>query len=111
MKSINIEILMGHSIGISDSYYKITEDELLTEYLKASDFLMISNVNQLQTKYDKIQLQNQNDIKLVKGKLFEKENEIEILNHNDQNKSDAIAALADKINELVLEIERLKKDK
>ena len=36
MKSINIEILMGHSIGISDSYYKITEDDLLTEYLKAS---------------------------------------------------------------------------
>ena len=27
-----------------------------------------------------IQLQNQNDIKLVKGKLFEKENEIEVLN-------------------------------
>jgi hypothetical protein len=27
MKSINIEILMGHSIGISDSYYKITGGE------------------------------------------------------------------------------------
>jgi integrase len=109
MKSINIEILMGHSIGISDSYYKITENELLREYLKAVGFLVISNENQLQKQYDKIQLQNQNDIKLVKGKLFEKENEIQVLNRNDQNKSDAIAALADKINELVLEIERLKK--
>lgn len=28
MRSINIEILMGHSIGISDSYYRITESEL-----------------------------------------------------------------------------------
>ena len=111
MKSINIEILMGHSIGISDSYYKITQDDLLTEYLKASNFLVISNENQLQKQYDKIQLQNQNDIKIVKGKLFEKENEIETLNHNDQNKSDAIAALADKIEELVLEIEQLKKEK
>jgi hypothetical protein len=111
MKSINIEVLMGHSIGISDSYYKITEDELLTEYLKASDYLMVSNVNQLQTKYDEIQLQNQNDIKHVKGKLYEKENQIEVLNRNDQHKSDAIAALADKINELVLEIERLKKER
>jgi hypothetical protein len=109
MKSINIEVLMGHSIGISDSYYKITEDELLREYLKASDYLMISNENQLQKQYNKIQLQNQNDIKLVKGKLYEKETEIEALNRNDQNKSDAIAALADKINELVLEIEQLKK--
>ena len=79
--------------------------------MKASDFLVISNENQLQKQYDKIQLQNQNDIKLVKGKLFEKENEIETLNRNDQNKSDAIAALADKIDELVLEIERLKKEK
>ena len=72
MKSINIEILMGHSIGISDSYYKITEDELLREYLKAVDYLVISNENQLQKQYDKIQIQNQSDIKLVKGKLFEK---------------------------------------
>ena len=111
MKSINIEILMGHSIGISDSYYKITQDDLLTEYLKASDYLMISNENQIQKQYDKIQLQNQNDIKFVEGKLFEKENEIEVLNHNDQNKSDAIAALADKIEELVLEIERLKRSR
>ena len=30
MKSINIEILMGHSIGISNSYYKIPEDELFS---------------------------------------------------------------------------------
>jgi hypothetical protein len=111
IKSINIEVLMGHSIGISDSYYKITEDELLREYLKASDFLVISNVNQLQTKSEKIELQNKNDIKLVKGKLFEKENEIEALNHKDQHKSDAIAALADRIDELVLEIEQLKKGK
>jgi hypothetical protein len=111
MKSINIEILMGHSIGISDSYYKITQDDLLTEYLKASDYLMVSNENQLQKQYDNIQLQNHNDIKLVEGKLFEKENQIEVLNQNDQNKSDAIAALADKIDELVLEIERLKRSR
>ena len=111
MKSINIEILMGHSIGISDSYYKITQDDLLTEYLKASDYLMISNENQIQKQYDEIQLQNQNDIKFVEGELFEKENEIKVLNHNDQNKSDAIASLADKIEELVVEIERLKRSK
>ncbi len=101
---------MGHSIGISDSYYKISEDDLLTEYLKAaSNYLVISNENQLQKQHEKIELQNQNDIKFVKGKLYEKENELVRLHRNDQDKSDAIAALADKINELVLEIERLKK--
>ena len=38
MKSINIEILMGHSIGISDSYYRITEDDLQKDYQKTADF-------------------------------------------------------------------------
>jgi hypothetical protein len=109
MKSINIEILMGHSIGISDSYYKITQDDLLTEYLKASDYLMVSNENQLQMQHEKIQLQNHNDIKSIKGKLIEKENVIEVLNRNDQNKMDAISALSDKIQDLMLEIELLKK--
>ncbi len=42
MKSINIEILMGHSIDISDSYYRITEDELQKDYLKAINFLTIN---------------------------------------------------------------------
>lgn len=29
MKPINVEILMGHSIGISDSYYRPQEKEIL----------------------------------------------------------------------------------
>ena len=41
MKSINIETLMGHSIGISDSYYRATEAELLEEYLIAVDLLIV----------------------------------------------------------------------
>ena len=34
-KSINIETLMGHSLGISDSYYRATDTELLEDYLKS----------------------------------------------------------------------------
>lgn len=47
MRSINVETLMSHSIGISDSYYRITEEELLEDYLKAVDFLNISIENSL----------------------------------------------------------------
>ena len=43
MKPINIEVLMGHSTGISDSYYRATENELLEDYLKAVDFLTIDD--------------------------------------------------------------------
>ena len=48
MKPINIEILMNHSTGISDSYYRATETELLEDYLKAVDSLTINNQNKLQ---------------------------------------------------------------
>ncbi len=47
MKPINVEILMGHSVGISDSYYRPTESELLQDYLRAADALTISQERQL----------------------------------------------------------------
>ena len=39
MRPINVEITMGHDIGVSESYYKPTEHEVLEDYLKAVDFL------------------------------------------------------------------------
>ncbi len=48
MKRINIEILMRHSIEISDSYYRITENELLESYLKIQSHLIIDKKNLLQ---------------------------------------------------------------
>ena len=50
MMPINIEILMGHSVGISDSYYRATEQELLIDYMKAIDFLTINEENKLRKK-------------------------------------------------------------
>ena len=35
MRPINVEILMGHNIGVSASYYKPKEHEVLEDYLKA----------------------------------------------------------------------------
>lgn len=52
MKSINIEKLMGHSIGISDSYYRATESELLEDYLKAIDLLTFNEENRLKLKLE-----------------------------------------------------------
>jgi integrase len=47
MKPINIEILMGHSVGISDSYYRPTENELLQDYVRVTDALTVSPENKL----------------------------------------------------------------
>jgi integrase len=47
-KSITIKKLMGHSIGISDSYLRVTESELLDQYLSAIDFLTIEETYKLE---------------------------------------------------------------
>lgn len=41
MKSLHVEILMGHSTGLADNYYRISDEELLSEYLKAVPALSI----------------------------------------------------------------------
>ena len=54
MKPINIEKLMGHSVGISDSYYRATENELLDDYLKAIPALTIGMNTDFKTKLRKL---------------------------------------------------------
>jgi integrase len=56
--SIKIEVLMGHSLGVSDSYVKFTEQQMLEDYLKIIDFLtidqnlvLVSNGLQKQAEY------------------------------------------------------------
>ena len=50
MKPINVEILMGHSVGISDSYYRPTENEMLEDYMKAAGVLTVSQTEELNHK-------------------------------------------------------------
>ena len=40
--SIKIEMLMGHSLGVSDSYVRFTEEQMLEDYLKTTDFLTVN---------------------------------------------------------------------
>lgn len=40
--SIKIELLLGHSIGLGDSYAKFTEDQMLSDYITGIEFLTIS---------------------------------------------------------------------
>jgi hypothetical protein len=58
MKPINVETLMGHSVRISDSYYRPTENELLQDYLKAVDALTISEEKQLSHEVEKLKMEN-----------------------------------------------------
>ena len=86
MKPINVETLMGHSVGISDSYYRPTEKELLDDYLKVVDYLTISTESKL-----KVELEQMNKIK-----------------HIEEVNTDAISSLSDQVLQLMQEIEVLK---
>jgi hypothetical protein len=44
------ELLLGHDIGLKKHYLRLTEDEILEEYLKAVDTLTINEENRLRRK-------------------------------------------------------------
>jgi len=79
MKPINIEKLLSHSIGISNSYYRPTENELLEDYLKVADLLSIDRENRLQKQLNEYAERNNEETYLIKGKLQEKDEQIKSL--------------------------------
>jgi integrase len=110
MKPINIEKLMGHSVGISDSYYRATENELLEDYLKAAGLLTINSEYKLQKQMEEVIEQSKNNDVSVKSQLYDKEHAITNLTERNSLNVDAIASLADQVMKLMEEIEILKRN-
>jgi hypothetical protein len=81
MKPINIETLLSHSTGISDSYYRPTENDLLEDYLRSIECLTI-------------------DSSKVHTKRVEGESVM---------KDDVIASLSDKLMTVMTRLEKLEK--
>jgi hypothetical protein len=78
MKPINVEITMGHDIGVSASYYKPTEREVLEDYLKAVDLLTINSDKLiLQKQVSELKEKSKDSEYIIKAKLEEKNVEIE----------------------------------
>jgi integrase len=80
MRPINVEITMGHDIGVSASYYKPTEREVLEDYLKAVDLLTINGDKIiLQKQVLELRERSKDNEYIIKAKLQEKENQIDAL--------------------------------
>ncbi len=79
MKPINVEILLAHNVGISNSYYKPTENELLQDFLRVSDLLTFDKQTKLQLELKNYEQQNKEETYTIKGKLLEKEEQIHAL--------------------------------
>ena len=86
MKPINIEKLLSHSTGISDSYYRATEQELLDDYLqKQWIHLTIDERNKLKKRIDNLEEKNEDEKYIIKAKLQEKEEKIQKLEQKYEN--------------------------
>ena len=49
MKPIKVELTMGQVLGLSESYYKPTEKEVLEDYLKAVPLITINDNNNIES--------------------------------------------------------------
>ncbi len=104
VKPIVTELLMGHSVGISDSYYRPTEKDLLEEYLKAVDALTISNENRLKMQVEVLAATTKETEEMINTKLTEKDRELQLLRQRDELNNDALAALSERLMELETKI-------
>ncbi len=78
MRPINVEVTMGHNIGLSKSYYKPTEKEVLQDYLKATELLTVNfDKSRFETKIDELTHNSRKNDYIITGKLMEKDNEIQ----------------------------------
>lgn len=110
MKPANVELLLGHDLGISKSYYKPLEKDVLQDYLKAISVLTFDSENlHLIKKLQNLEQINQNNNYIIQGKLQEKDEDIRNLQAKDKIKDEALANISDQLVKLTLELETLKK--
>lgn len=101
---------MGHDIGVFESYWRLTEHELLEDYLKAVPLLSILRNNKvLDKQIEELTEKSKEENYMIKKKLSEKEKEIEDLRHNDKVKEDPLATLSDQVMKLMVEVQESKK--
>lgn len=81
MRPLNVELLMDHKTGVSDSYWRPTEQDLLEDYLKAVDYLTVNKdqkiATQLQKQVAELTEKSEEQNYFIRDKLAKKEKEIE----------------------------------
>jgi hypothetical protein len=96
MKPINVEITMGHDIGVSSSYYKPTEREVLEDYLKAVPLLTIYGENIiLQKQIVELKEKSKDNVFVIEARLREKDEQIQTLITRQEKFEQIIQSLID----------------
>jgi integrase len=80
MRPINVQVTMGHDLGVSESYWRPTVREVLEDYLKAVPLLTINGDNiVLQKQVAELTEKSRHNDYLIKEKLLEKDSQIEAM--------------------------------
>ena len=70
MRPANVELLSGRDIGVSGSYYKPTEKELLEDYLKAENLLVINeDTKKLQKQFNELKEKSKDNEYNIRARL------------------------------------------
>ena len=102
--SIKIELLMGHSLGVSDSYVRFTEEQILEDYLQIVEYLTVNQTIVLINK----SLRKQEETIQNSLKQMEERHRKEIHDLNKKHERDILNIQEEmeiKFNELVDKIE------
>jgi hypothetical protein len=111
MRPLNVEITLGHNIGLSGSYYKPTSKEVLEDYLKAVDLLTVNNNQKvLEKQIIEIKEKSNDNEYIIKAKLHEKDEQIIELKKNDKIKEDSLSYISDQLITLTQRIHELEKN-
>jgi hypothetical protein len=77
MKSLNVEILMGHDIGLADSYYKPSQQELLGDYIQSVDLLSIyQDRYKLEKQINELREKTEDSEQIIESRLHQKDSEV-----------------------------------
>jgi S-adenosylmethionine:tRNA-ribosyltransferase-isomerase (queuine synthetase) len=83
----------------------------LEDYLKAIDSLALNDSNVLKKQFVQLKEKRSQAMDELNLRISDKSREIERLQRSDCTNNDAIAALSDKLQSLMEEVEKLKKRK
>ena len=101
---------MDHSIGVTDSYYRPKEREILEDYLKVIDNLTIeSDYMILNKQLKQLEEKSKEEEYIIKGKLKDRDQEIQSLLTRDQLKDEIIAGISDQLFEIKEKIKEFEK--
>ncbi len=94
------EMLLGHSVGLDDRYYRPTPNDLLEEFLKAVDLLTINEENRLRKKVEVLKAER-DEIEMLKGRVQQKDDRVSVLEKQMQSLISALTNIKeqDKVDE------------